>query len=300
MSNKNMSNKNMSNKKNIYISVSQLYIVLGLDKFGNLCPLLTKLWKNVAPKDYFRIIYDIQDIYSLDHLYENTYQSIERISRKTKIDIIPDVEKCLRKKNTKDLVSYRNQMIEKINADPRLDTSTKQELINHIRNLTNTNFGTSQENSAVNLYCQKRNVEVFDCQKFIKKKVAQTNTHDWYLCGKIDGISTEGVLIEIKNRIHKLFGILRDYEKPQIQTYLKMTNLKRGHLVECLKNKKSNMNIIEVERDNIYWKQFILPRVEKFINFFYKILKKRKIKIMILLREEEKIGRLFKNFISNT
>ena len=77
-------------------------------------------------------------------------------------------------------------------------------------------------------------------------------------------------------------------------------NLKRGHLVECLKNKKSNMNIIEVERDNIYWKQFILPRVEKFINFFYKILKKRKIKIMILLREEEKIGRFFKNFISNT
>ena len=100
---------------------------------------------------------------------------------------------------------------------------------------------------------------------------------EWYLKGKIDGLAksseSEEILVEIKNRTRALFGVLKDYEKPQIQCYLKMMNLQHGHLVEHLANYNSNSNekvstnIIDVYFEEEYWKM-IKNKMNVFLKFF--------------------------------
>ena len=47
---------------------------------------------------------------------------------------------------------------------------------------------------------------------------AKKNT--WFIGGKIDGLTENNILIEIKNRMYRLFKTLRNYEKVQIFSYM--------------------------------------------------------------------------------
>jgi hypothetical protein len=67
-------------------------------------------------------------------------------------------------------------------------------------------------------------------------------TMAWYVGGKIDAIGKEhptdpgyNLLIEVKNRVNRLFRNIPFYEMVQVQTYLHLLNLEKGVLVECLK-----------------------------------------------------------------
>ena len=60
----------------------------------------------------------------------------------------------------------------------------------------------------------------------------------------------KGEVVEIKNRVNKLFNELRSYEKPQIMSYMWMNKTNKGYMVENLRKKEGNsMNIIEVDYD---------------------------------------------------
>lgn len=135
--------------------------------------------------------------------------------------------------------------------------------------LTRTNYGQHHENSALAYYSEKTGKAVDSHQKFTKKHIATSDKYEWYLTGKIDGINEDGILVEIKNRVNKLFYQLKDYEKIQVQIYLNMFKMKEAHLVECIKNNSGcNINIIPVSYDYDLWKTFIKARLELFINFF--------------------------------
>ncbi len=292
----NKSNK-LSKKlsKDIYLSVSQLYIITGLDRFGKLCPLLIKYWEKVFPKDYYQCLYDIQDVYPVEHINETFLQSVQRLSKKYNLDIMKQIKLCMNSGNLSEMTKIQSNIITRIEKS-QIDKKDKNLLVKNVKCLTNTNYGTAQEGGAIDNYCKKLNVEVSSQQKFFKRKIAEVDNYNWYLCGSIDGISSNGTLVEIKNRVHKLFETLRDYEKPQIQAYLKLTNMQNGHLVEYLK-KNNNMNVIEVQRDNKYWKEFILPNIEKFINFLYHFIKRPEMKFMVLMNQEDEIGKYYKKFL---
>ena len=281
--------------KDIYLSVSQLYIITGLDRFGKLCPLLIKYWEKVFPKDYYQCLYDIQDVYPVEHINETFLQSVQRLSQKYNLDIMKQIKLCMNSDNLSEMTKIQSNIITRIEKS-QIDKKDKSLLVKNVKCLTNTNYGTAQEGGAIDNYCKKLNVEVSSQQKFFKRKIAEVDNYNWYLCGSIDGISSDGTLVEIKNRVHKLFETLRDYEKPQIQAYLKLTNMQNGHLVEYLK-KNNNMNVIEVQRDNKYWKEFILPNIEKFINFLYHFIKRPEMKFMVLMNQEDEIGKYYKKFL---
>jgi hypothetical protein len=92
----------------------------------------------------------------------------------------------------------------------------------------------------------------------------------WYIGGKIDALSDDGtLLIEIKNRVNRLFGKAPEYEKVQVQTYLHLLNINHGVLVECFKASNGGVqtNVIPIARDKRYWLDTVVPRLTRFVTF---------------------------------
>ena len=74
---------------------------------------------------------------------------------------------------------------------------------------------------------------------------------DVVIVGKIDGLTDQGEIVEIKNRAGgKLFGEIREYEMAQCQCYLRMLDLQDGFLVEMMSDQ---MGTLPFSRDDDFW-----------------------------------------------
>ena len=75
----------------------------------------------------------------------------------------------------------------------------KKFVIDCIKEKTNTNFGTRHENSGIEKYMNDYNDTVKKVDTFFKRHLFDTENH-WFVGGKIDGINTDSVLIEVKKQ----------------------------------------------------------------------------------------------------
>ena len=122
---------------------------------------------------------------------------------------------------------------------------------------------------------EEYNDNVNKVETFFKKPVYK-NKYEWYIGGKIDGINDDKVLIEVKNRMNRLFYRLRDYEKVQIFSYLYILELENARLVECYKKQNNcNINVIEVGFDQDYWDNEIMSKVVLFASMFENFMENR-------------------------
>ena len=64
----------------------------------------------------------------------------------------------------------------------------------------------------------------------------------WTVGEKVDGIAIDKdgnkIILEIKNRVNRLFNTVRDYEKVQCYAYMYALGYKYIHLSEILKSEK--------------------------------------------------------------
>ena len=93
----------------------------------------------------------------------------------------------------------------------------------------NTNFGTRKETNIGKTY-----------EEITGMNVEKTNKrHTWDIVpgkvevvGRFDGFAEDGTLVEIKQRVRRLFGEVREYENVQVHVYMKMANVTSAQLVE--------------------------------------------------------------------
>ena len=79
------------------------------------------------------------------------------------------------------------------------------------------------------------------------------------LRGKIDGMNDEYV-VETKNRTKRLFNMIPDYEKVQLNAYMFMTGKEKALHIECY---NEDQNSVEYDFDKLFWEDCC----EKVINF---------------------------------
>ena len=110
----------------------------------------------------------------------------------------------------------------------------------------------------------------------------KSGDYNWYVGGKIDGICPDKTIIEVKNRMHKLFYNLREYEKIQTYCYMYILESNKSQLVETyMKGTQPEINIIDVEFEEIYW-TFIFSRINTFVEYFNLFLENDELKIDLL------------------
>lgn len=91
----------------------------------------------------------------------------------------------------------------------------------------------------------------------------------WFVCGRIDGLAQDGSVVEIKNRVRKLFNKVPDYELVQIMCYMNLLKSPKGFLVESF---EGDASVHEVAYDEEAWKD-IVGRMESALETFFSELK---------------------------
>jgi hypothetical protein len=90
--------------------------------------------------------------------------------------------------------------------------------------------------------------------------------------GKVDGIATcqgEDILVEVKNRMKRLFAEAPIYEKVQTQALLEILGLERGELVQCLRfQEELQMQVLPFSKDKVMWKEQLEPKILDFCLLF--------------------------------
>lgn len=98
----------------------------------------------------------------------------------------------------------------------------------------------------------------------------------WYIGGRVDAVSDDRTLvIEIKNRVNRLFYRVPEYERVQVQAYMHLLDIDRAMLVECLtlppgepdREPDMHLHVTHIPRDRPYWERDVAPRLRAFVEF---------------------------------
>jgi hypothetical protein len=267
----------MSKKKFILFNISNVAIVTGDNPYKKKKDFLIEFWEKNEKEDYERYK-------NMTHFNKFTDQEIiEQISKKNNIKIDDKLSDCMKSKDTVDFGSIKKKIEEDIVKNTSISEPEKKEILKSISNVTNTNFGTKNETDVLKIYESLTNQMIVKDDIYRKKKIYESGTANIYIGGKIDGINNEnGSIIEIKNRVSRLFYDLRNYEKVQLMCYIFLFGSLNGHLVEALKKSgKTDINIIDVSYDEDYM-NYIIQNIIRFYDYFELFMKNDSLKIQLL------------------
>ncbi len=304
--------------KEIYLSISQIATMIGVSQYGYITDIIHNLWYKVDSEGYTKKIQEMESKHN---------KSFKLLSEKDKFILLTqelginldDLENKTFDHNT--LITKQTKIMNDINNIQKDEISEadliskKNALSKMVTNISNRKFGTHHEKTAILAYSKATHTKISNQQKTIMAQIKKADAkYDaaWFIKGKIDGISTsenDGSIhiIEIKNRTKTLFKCLKDYEKPQIQIYMKLFDIQKSHMVEYLKSdQEDQMYIIDVDFEEEYWK-FIKKRLNQFISFFYKFLKNKKMQELLLLQninyscsiEDSEIEKILRSELQN-
>lgn len=277
-------------KKKICFFASELAVLLGVNKFKKPSEILLRLWEYNFPEDlqYFkdRLKDNKKPVVEYQTSEERVNTIMKKVKNKTdKKKLEKSIKKCLESKDTDSLKKIRQDTIKQCEV---LDSKDKKAIEKAIIELTNTNFGTRNENKSIHIYTQLTGQPVIKFNRFTKRIVFHDSNFEYYIGGKIDGLLADKTIIEIKNRIHKLFRVVRDYEKVQTYCYMYIFESSKSELVETyISGNLTETNIMTVLYDHNYWND-IVTKIIKFTEYFNKFLNSIELKEELLLVGTEK------------
>ncbi len=163
-------------------------------------------------------------------------------------------------------------------TENKLGEDERRVIDDALRKTSYTSYGNEQESNVFRYLRDTLGIDCVEDPTFYKVQAGVVDTphgsFPWFIGGKIDAISSDrSLLIEIKNRVNRLFRRPPTYEMVQVQTYLWLLNIDKGLLVECMKTgdrgsvPHEDVNLIPVARDKVQWTNDYFPRLRGFIDF---------------------------------
>jgi hypothetical protein len=159
--------------------------------------------------------------------------------------------------------------------DKTLTKEEKETLKTAMDGYTSKKFGTIREGNALDTYKKAHAMEkVITGLDSKSKRLFDEGGVELWVISKVDAMNDDGVIIEIKNRMYKLFNEVREYEWLQVQTYLDVYDLERAVLVEYLNDGggDEDMKINKIERDRKFWNEVVLVELRKYFGVLLKII----------------------------
>jgi hypothetical protein len=263
----------------LILNISEIAIITGDNTFKTKRDYLIDVWKKNNEVDFENYKKITQ------FTKESDKDIIKKITAKNNMDFSKDLKICSQSDNTVQLNTLKRKMMDQME---KLSEDDKKELTKSIMNVTNTKFGIKNEFDITKLYEKMTGNTILKDDKYHKTKIYDIDDLKIYMGGKIDGINNEnGSIIEVKNRVNKLFYALRDYEKVQITCYMFLFGTSKGQLVEAFRKKDgTDINIIDVDFDQNYM-SYIFDKVIIFGKFYSNFIKNDELKKKILLCKDE-------------
>ena len=295
-------------KKKVNFSVSNLFVIMNMNYYSKFDKVLTACWRSYNLTDYKAWSEKVSSEGKINKT-QSAHKQLEQIERKCGVPIMRDVYKSQASNCVASLNKSQNDIetkVDSIKSDAKkISTLSKanistEEIKKLVSEATNTRFGNFQEAGAIKTFEVQCNKKVSSGQCRLTYKIGEFNGADWILVGKIDGMTADNEVVEIKNRVKKLFKQLRDYEEPQIRTYMSlMNNAPKGFLVENLRSPVGNqINTIEVNFEDkpTYFQDNVLPAIIKFAQFFHIFFETPQMKASLMEGDEAGLYKQFQEF----
>jgi hypothetical protein len=205
--------------------------------------------------------------------YQSQQESIEKFW--CRIKKIPNKEQILESKltneqkeiiyknigtieNTENLTSHIQEIQKVVTTHSDFETvENKKEICKMVEKLHQTEYGTKKEEmTRVNVE-KSHEIDIKKDDVFHSRFLFETPQYKVYLGGKCDGTTIwqgDKTLVEIKNRINRLFHKIPDYEKVQLLAYMYIFKINKSILIE---NYNCQKNIIEYDFDEQEWIQIM-------------------------------------------
>ena len=287
---------------NIHISASELAVLTNHNQYRDKKELYIKYWKKYWKQDYDKIVKKLENSNKKPVLPETSSQTISRMAKEHNIprETISKLYSASKSKNTNEMLKVKDEAVK--SSLEKIPKKNQAEFLKQANSLAFTCFGTKNETSALDVYCDKMNFDVSTTNEYFHNDIFIIEEFDnqpdvWSIGGKIDGLIdsnnnetiNEDIILEIKNRMRGLFNSLRDYEKVQCFAYMFILDKKCVHLAEYYKssqssqsNQSDSMNIIEVPWQDNFWYNQVVNKLSAFVDDFYLFLKSEDRKIAIL------------------
>jgi hypothetical protein len=141
---------------------------------------------------------------------------------------------------------------EQISINKDLTPMQKEDVFEELKSKIYKSYGEVSEEKTSKQIIKETSKKLVKDKKFYKLEIYEVDEVKFIVCGQTDRIecNEDGskVLIEIKNRMNRLFKYVPKYELVQVQIYLRLINLENAKLVEQYKDEIYTHNI---ERDDI-------------------------------------------------
>lgn len=254
--------------KEIYLNISDISSYIGLNDYEYVEPF-ERLFKRSDRKIFTQLLEELDNLIEEKQTKLNLKEDTKLSSKELKEILVlqGQIKELEEKKQTgirKEIKAKKMLSEDQINiiedTNVSLESKKKQitNLLNNkeehekevLRSYVNTIYGTQKEDSAIDIFKQKYNIEDHELnveQEFFKMELEVPNSeYKWYIGGKMDGIHKD-YIIEVKNRTKRIFKKLRDYENTQIQLYLLLTGKDLAKLIQC---KDSKIVITDILKDD--------------------------------------------------
>jgi len=252
------------------IFASELAACINKNKYKSVSEALANVWARNDYCTYTRAI-ERNEIKEIDIVKEmvdnNVFNEIKEIITNTDIQYVSS--------------DKLKEKIKSICKDTNLSTSVTEgtpegkRVIESIKSYIHTEKGNKDEDKALNIYEKQIDQKIVERNtKFYKTLIEFGNGSDnvdnvdsVYLGGRIDGITSDGTLVEVKNRQYRFFNTVPIYEKVQVHAYMKLLNKSECNFVQNFRGKSKNEILLF---DSEFWNE-ILDKLSAFVNFYTKL-----------------------------
>lgn len=272
------------NKKELCIYASELSNLIEVSTFKPPATVLMRIWEKNFPQDYNchkqNLLTNKIEVNKNDTSKETFNKFKNSLNKKKQKEVCINMEKCLEAKNVNSMINQRRELLKEVQELPSKD---KEKIKKSIIEMTNTNFGIKNETKSIHIYTQLTGIPVLKLNNFFRKQICKDSGFSWFIGGRIDGILENRTIIEVKNRMHKLFNKVKDYEKVQTYCYMYILESNISQIVETyMNNRNPETGILEIEYEENYW-EFILNRILIFIDYFNKFITSSEMKNNLLI-----------------
>lgn len=246
---------NQQNTKKVYIRVSDVASILGNNIYQPYNETFIRYWNEISPQTCNIQTTEIRKENIKQKLSKNTNNQIYQIIKSNKVNSI-------------NLQENIQQIANTIRQSKTISLSEKEELQKFLISDIRKVYGIQKEEDAAKFIQKTESTKYMKDSKMYSLLILKQFNREYYLRGKIDYLEVLDddnlVLVEIKNRVNRIFYRLVDYEYIQVQCYLQLLpyDISYAKLVEKFDNET---NTIIIERDDPLWLKYILPGLIKFI-----------------------------------
>jgi len=251
--------------QSVILYASQIAACIGCNRHKKPAEAMESMWERMAPESYRDALRRTGCTTEAERV-----QSIIQQDAVVRTVIDESTLACLHSQD----VAVKYDAASKIISRMDMSAEDRKVVDSTVKRNLYTNYGTASEHHALVKVREMLGINARTDDTFYKAHVCDVDGIGLWVGGKIDAITEDrSLVIEIKNRIRRLFYKVPFYEIIQLQTYLQLLDVSRGAVVECLTTPHDSLiNVVPVRRDRELWSNTIVPKMRAFVRVFATML----------------------------